>query len=196
MAAPGAGVPSDQTISELSSAVERMHHLLFLFSLWDEGFRQVAAGGGRGDALMRLGTTIDGELGQLDARAGVFGQICGDYPSWVNDGVRQALAQQVDPSDRDEAQRLLLAGAGDFATSGEARAQALVGRARSQREELRLATDGFKAAMRNIDWHGLSCDLGAVVAMGGGAICVISEGTATGACIAGAAGFLYVVVAC
>lgn len=196
MAVPGADVPSDETIFELSAAVERMHHLLFLFSLWDEGFRQVAAGAGRADALMRLGATIDGELGQIDGRAGVFGRICGDYPTWLNAGVRQALEQQVDPADRDDAQRLLLAGAGDFATSGEARAQALVAGAGSRREELRLATDGFKAATRSIDWHGLSCDLGAVVAMGGGAICAISEGTAVGACVAGAAGFLYVVVAC
>ena len=88
------------------------------------------------------------------------------------------------------------AGAEDFAASGNARARALVGRAGSYRDELRLATDGFTAANRSIDWHGLSCDLGAVVAMGGGAICVISEGAAGGACIAGAAGFLYVVVAC
>lgn len=196
MAAPGGGVPSDQMTAELFAAVERMHHLLFLLGLWDEGFRQVAAGGGRAGALMYLGTTIDGELDRLGEHAGLFRQICSDYPGWVNDGVQQALAQHVDPSDRDDAQRLLLAGAEDFAASGEARARALVGRAGSQRDELRLATDGFKAADRSIDWHGLSCDLGAIVAMGGGAICAISEGTAAGACIAGAAGFLYVVVAC
>lgn len=196
MAVPSEGVPSEQTIAQLAAAVERMHHLLFLVGLWDEGFRQVEAGGGRRGALLRLGTTIDDELGRIEERAGLFGRICDDYPSWIDDGVRQALAQHVDPSDRDDAQRLLLAGAEDFAASGEARAGALLGRVGSQRDELRLATDGFTAANRSIDWHAVSCDLGAIVAMGGGAICAISEGSVTSACIAGAAGFLYVVVAC
>lgn len=196
MAVPGGGVPSEQMTVQLAAAVERMQHLLFLLGLWDEGFRQAAAGGGRTGALMRLGTTIDDELGRLGERAGLFGRICEDYPSWINDGVGQALAQHVDPSDRDDARLLLLAGAEDFAASGEARARALAGRAGSQRDELRLATDGFTAANRSIDWHAVSCDVGAVVAMGGGAICAISEGSVASACIAGAAGFLYVVVAC
>ena len=102
----------------------------------------------------------------------------------------------MDPSDRDDAHRLLLAGAEDFAASGAARARALVGRAGSQRDELRRATDSFTVANRSIDWHAVSCDVGAVVAMGGGAICAISEGSVASACIAGAAAFLYVVVAC
>ena len=194
MAASAEQVPPDQVIAELGEAVDRMHQLLFLFTLWGDTFR--GTGQRRDDALLSVGTRIDAQLTQLELHARVFQQVCETHPDWINEGVRAALDQQFSASEREEARRLLRADDDDFAASGAAIAGSFGQLAAVKREELNRATAGLQQVSADIDWHGLSCDLAAVVAMGGGAICVISDGAAVGSCVAGAAGAIYLLAAC